>query len=172
MLKYQENPTQEDAVRLEQRFAELFETKTGYEALDERIAKSREKTAGLLAVLRHAEAPLHNNASELGIRARVRKRAASLGPRTAEGVRAWDTGMTLSKQLRNSAFSVNVYEYSKDRSSGANQVPSLAQILREKASQLRLRASWNSNLVYPNLETIQLIRSLYSLRNRYYLDNQ
>jgi hypothetical protein len=96
LLKYKENPTQEDAVRLEQRFDKLFGTKTGYEALDERIAKAHEKKAGLLAMLRHPEAPLHNNASELGARARVRKRrAVSLGPRTEEGVRAWDTGMTI-----------------------------------------------------------------------------
>jgi hypothetical protein len=43
----------------------LFGTKTGYEALDEKIAKTRENKAGLLAVLRHPEVPLHNNASEL-----------------------------------------------------------------------------------------------------------
>jgi Transposase IS66 family len=148
LLKYKENPTKEDAVRLEQRFDEVFETKTGYEALDERIAKTREKKAGLLAVLRHPEVPLHNNASELGARARVRKRAVSLGPRTAEGVRAWDTGMTIVETAKK--LGVSVYEYLKDRLSGAKQMPSLAEVIREKANQLRLGASWDSNSVSPN----------------------
>jgi Transposase IS66 family len=148
LLKYQEHPTKEEAARLEQRFDELFETKTGYEALDDRIAKTREKKAGLLAVLRHPEVPLHNNASELGARARVRKRAVSLGPRTEEGVRAWDTGMTIVETAKK--LGVSVYEYIKDRLSGAKQMPSLAEVIREKANQLRLGASWNSNPVSPN----------------------
>jgi len=77
LLKYKEHPTPEEAVRLGQRFDELCGTTTGYEALEERIEKTRENKAGLLAVLRHPEVPLHNNASELGARARVRKRAVS-----------------------------------------------------------------------------------------------
>ena len=148
LLKYKENPTKEEAVGLEQRFDELFGTKTGYEALDERIAKTHEKKAGLLAVLRHPEVPLHNKASELGARARVRKRAVSLGPRTEEGVRAWDTGMTIVETAKK--LGISVYEYIKDRLSGAKQMPSLAQIIREKANQLHLGASWNSNPVPPN----------------------
>jgi len=52
---------------------------TGYQALDERIAKTRSKKAALLLVLEHPEIPLHNNASELGARRRVRKRDVSLG---------------------------------------------------------------------------------------------
>jgi hypothetical protein len=109
LLKYQEHSTKEEAARLEQRFDEVFETKTGYEALDERIAKTHEKKTGLLAVLRHPEVPLHNNASELGARVRVRKRAVSLGPRTEEGVRAWDTGMTIVETAKK--LGVSVYEY-------------------------------------------------------------
>ncbi len=154
LLKYKENPTKEDAVRLEQRFGKLFGTKTGYEALDERIAKTREKKVDLLAVLRHPAVPLHNNASELGAQARVRKRAVSLGPRTAEGVRAWDTGMTIVETAKK--LGISVYEYFKDRLSGAKQMPSLAEVIRQKANQLRLGASWNSNPVSPKIvETIR-----------------
>jgi hypothetical protein len=107
-----------------------------------------------LAVLRHPEVPLHNNASELGARARVRKRAVSLGPRTEEGVRAWDTGMTIVETAKK--LGVSVYEYIKDRLSGAKQMPSLAQIIREKANQLRLGASWDSNSVSPNFRPVRL----------------
>jgi len=88
----------------------------------------------LLAVLRHPEVPLHNNAAELGARARVRKRDVSLGPRTAEGVHAWDTGMTLVETAKK--LGVSVYAYIKDRVSGAKQ--------------MRLGASWESESVSPN----------------------
>ena len=36
---------------------------------------------------------------------------------------------------------ISVYEYIKDRLSGAKQMPSLAQIIREKANQPHLGAS-------------------------------
>jgi hypothetical protein len=62
-----------------------------------------------------------NNASELGARAWVRKRAVSLGPRTEKGVRAWDTGMTIVETAKK--LGVSVYEYIKDRLSGASRCP-------------------------------------------------
>jgi len=148
LLGSKKNPTKEEAERLEQRFDELFATVTGYEALDERIKQSREKKPDLLAVLRHPEVPLHNNASELGARARVRKRGVSLGPRTEQGVRAWDTGMTIVETAKK--LGVSVYAYIKDRLSGTQQMPSLAEIIGERAKQLRLGASWDSDSASPN----------------------
>ena len=47
-------------------------------------------------MLDHPELPLHNNASELAVRRRVRKRDVSFGPRTREGARGWDTFHTLA----------------------------------------------------------------------------
>jgi hypothetical protein len=55
---------------------------------------------------------------------------------------------------------ISVYEYIKGRLSGAKQMPSLAQIIREKVNQLRLGASWNSNPVSQIFETIQTILCL------------
>ena len=72
-------------------------TVTGYNALDERIAKTHAKKGCLLMALAHPEIPLHNNPAELGARARVRKRDVSFGPRTREGAQAWDTFMTLAE---------------------------------------------------------------------------
>ena len=86
--------------RLDMTFDELFATQTGCEALDERIAKTRAKKQSLLLVLEYPELPLHNNASELGVRRRVRKRDVSFGPRTEAGKRAWDTFMTLAETTR------------------------------------------------------------------------
>jgi len=87
----------------------LFATQTGYEALDERIAKTRAKKTSLLLALKHPEIPLHNNASELGVRRRVRKRDVSFGPRTETGRHAWDTFMTLAETARK--LDVSFYAY-------------------------------------------------------------
>lgn len=148
LLKYQKEPCPEEAVGLEARFDELFSLRTGYDGLDERIGKTREKKKDLLAVLRHPEVPLHNNAAELGARARVRKRDVSLGPRTTDGVRAWDTGMTIVETAKK--LGVSVYAYIKDRISRVRQMPSLAEIIREKGQRLRLGASWEPEAVSPD----------------------
>jgi len=103
LLEYKKDPTLKDKMILEKKFDELFSTVTGYDALDERISKTKEKKSALLIALDHPEIPLHNNSSELGARTRVRKRDVSFGPRTADGVQAWDTFMTLAataKKLR------------------------------------------------------------------------
>jgi hypothetical protein len=88
LLAYRERPTPEEAARLDGEFETLFLTVTGYDALDERIAKTRTKKGCLLMALTHPEIPLHNNPAELGARARVRKRDVSFGPRTREGTTA------------------------------------------------------------------------------------
>lgn len=58
--------------------------------------------------------------------------------------------MTIVETAKNLGISVGVYEYIKDRPSGAKQMLSLSQIIREKANELRLEASWNSNPVSPD----------------------
>ncbi len=140
LLAYRQQPTMEEQARLEGRFDSLFARGTGYWALDERIRKTQAKKACLLMVLAHPEIPLHNNASELGARQRVRKRAISFGPRTAEGARAWDTFMSLAAISRK--LGVNFLHYLQDRIAGTNQIPSLATIIDERAKDLDLGASW------------------------------
>src|SRR6266850_1846896 len=143
LLAYREQPTPEEATRLTEEFATLFATVTGYQALDERIAKTRAKQRCLLMVLAHPEIPLHNNPAELGARARVRKRDVSFGPRTHEGARAWDTFMTLAETA--TKLGVSFYHYIHDRVSGLYQIPALADIIEERAKTLNLGASWNTS---------------------------
>ena len=119
----------------------MFSTCTGYDALDARIAKTREKKASLLMVLKHPEVPLHNNPAELEARQRVRKRDVSFGPRTQDGVKAWDTFMSLT--ATSAKLGVSFYQYIHDRISQANRVPSLATLIAARASELRLGASWS-----------------------------
>jgi Transposase IS66 family len=140
LLAYRQNPTPAERVRLEATFDSLFATRTGYVALDERIALTRAKKAQLLRVLDHPEIPLHNNAAELGARQRVRKRDISFGPRSAAGVKAWDTFMSLVATTRK--LGVDFYQYVHDRISETNQIPPLADLIAERATELDLGASW------------------------------
>jgi hypothetical protein len=147
LLAYQQQPTPEESARLETEFDRLFSTCTGFDALDARIAKTREKKKPLLMVLKHPEIPLHNNPAELDARQRVRKRDVSFGPRTQDGVRAWDTFMSLAATARK--LGISFYQYIHDRISKANQIPSLASLIEARASELALGASWSGAQLTP-----------------------
>jgi hypothetical protein len=142
LLAYQKNPTPEERARLEKEFDRLFSTRTGYDHLDARIAKTREKKAALLMVLKHPEIPLHNNPVELEARQRVRKRDVSFGPRTAEGVKAWDTFQSLAATTKK--LGISFHQYVHDRISKAYQVPSLASLIEARAQELKLGTSWST----------------------------
>jgi hypothetical protein len=141
LLAYQQQPTPEESARLETEFDRLFSTCTGFDALDARIAKTREKKKSLLMVLKHPEIPLHNNPAELDARQRVRKRDVSFGPRTQDGVKSWDTFMSLAATARK--LGISFHQYIHDRISKANQIPSLASLIEARASELALGASWS-----------------------------
>jgi hypothetical protein len=140
LLAYREKPTAEECKRLESDFDILFATKTGYDDLDQRIAKTRAKKTSLLQVLQHPELPLHNNASELAVRQRVRKRDVSFGPRTQLGLLAWDTFMTLADTARK--LGISFYAYIRDRVSGTNQIPPMSILVTKRALELNLGWSW------------------------------
>jgi len=127
LLTYKESPSQPELTRLEAAFDELFATQTAYDDLDEHITKTRAKKKSLLLVLQYPELPLHNNASELGVRRRVRKRDVSFGPRTEAGRRAWDTFMTLAETTRK--LGVSFYAYLHDRITGTHAILPLADLI-------------------------------------------
>ncbi|MCP4557310.1 MAG: transposase [Herbaspirillum sp.] len=142
LLAYRQQPTPQERARLDARFDALFSRTTGYAALDDRIAKTRVKKDSLLKVLTHPEIPLHNNPAELGARQRVRKRVISFGPRVTDGVKAWDTFMSLVATTRQ--LGVNFYDYIYDRITEAGHIPPLASIIAERAQELDLGASWSA----------------------------
>lgn len=143
LLAYQQHPSIEEYARLGNEFDNLFSTVTGYYALDQRIAKTRDKKSSLLLVLDHPEIPLHNNPAELGARTRVRKRVVSFGTRTEEGTKAWDTFMSLSATAKK--LGINFYSYLHDRISGAFNIPNLADVIAQRAQELHLTASWDTS---------------------------
>jgi hypothetical protein len=126
------SPDAEVAKLLEAEFDQLFSTITGYQQLDERIRKTKEKKKSLLMVLTMPEIPLHNNAAELAARVKVRKRDVSLQTVTDKGTKANDTFMTIVQTAKK--LSVSAYAYIYDRVSNKFEMPSLAQLIREKSS--------------------------------------
>jgi len=132
LCKYKRNPSREFANSLFAEFDILFSTKSGYEQLDERIAKSKAKKEELLTVLNHPELPLHNNRSENGARVEKRRSDVSLQTITKEGTKAKDTMMTIVETAKK--HSVSSYKYIYDRVSKTYKMPSLAELIRTKAT--------------------------------------
>jgi len=142
LKRYKETPEPVRATKLAQEFDTLFSTRTGYDQLDKRIAKSRAKRTELLLVLKYPDLPLHNNASELAARVQARSRDVSLHTMSKEGTKIKDTFMTISQTAKK--LGVRTYDYILDRVSGEYKLPSLAQLIREKS-----QCSKSSNVVMP-----------------------
>ncbi len=140
LLAYRDHPSPAEADTLRTAFDDLFGQTSGYQQLDERLARTCAKKDALLMVLDHPEILLHNNPAELGARQRVRKRDVSLQARTREGIRAWDTFQTLVGTA--SKLGVNVYQYFHDRIAHTDRLPRLATLIQEHAAALHLGASW------------------------------
>ncbi len=128
---YRQTSCMERAAGLSSEFDHLFETQTGYEALDQRIAATRRKKESLLTVLGHPEVPLHNNESELGERVAARRRDVSLHSVTPRGAQAMDTFTTIVQTAKKLA--VSGYAYLRDRISGQFLLPSLASLIRPRS---------------------------------------
>jgi hypothetical protein len=142
LLAYRQQPRAVERGHVAAAFDTLCARETGSARLDERSALTRGKKAHLLLVLTHPEIPLHNHPAELGARQRVRKRDVRFGPRTVEGVRAWDPCMTLAATARK--LGVSFYHSIHDRVSGRNRMLSLADLIAQEAQVLNLGASWTT----------------------------
>ncbi len=132
LFVYKQRPSAERAESLSAEFDILFSTRTGYDDLDERIAKSHAKKQELLTVLRHPELPLHNNRSENAARVQKRRQDVSLQTKTEEGTRAQDTMMSIVETCKK--LGVSAYHFIYDRVSRTFQLPSLAELIKAHAT--------------------------------------
>jgi hypothetical protein len=129
---YRAGPSEDRAAELRREFDELISTRTGYMALDDRIATTAGNKRDLLTVLSMPTVPLHNNASELLARVSARRRDVSLHSKSVRGARSMDIFTSIvqtCKKLR-----VSAYDYLRDRLQCQNQLPALAEMIGE-ASQ-------------------------------------
>src|SRR5216684_1908931 len=103
---------------------------------------SRRTALSNLGPLRGAAWPVAGRVSEaeLGARMRVRKRVVSYGPRSEQGVKAWDTMETLLATAKK--LGVNFFHYIRDRVSGAKKMMSLAELINHRARTVDLSPSW------------------------------
>lgn len=131
LLNYKKFPTTEDLLTLSNDFDIIFSKKTGYQDLDERIACTLEHKNKLLLVLKFPHIPLHNNPAEGGARIQARKRDISLQTKNSKGTKAKDTLMTVIETAKK--LGVNTYNYIYDRLSGKFTMPSLADLIRQRA---------------------------------------
>ena len=140
--EYKQYPSSESAERLSVEFDALFSTKTGYDDLDDRIAKTQLKKENLLTVLQHPEIPLHNNQSENGARVQKRREDVSLHTKTDEGTKAKDTMMTIVETCKK--LGVSAYKFIYDRISQQFEIPTLAALIKKCAKSKNMAASLKS----------------------------
>lgn len=125
LLMYQQSPSEDVALDLSNQFNCLFATKTGYEPLDSRIEKTRNKKDALLLILAYSFLPLHNNNSELGARVQARIRDVNLQTISSNGTESKDTFATIVQTAKK--MGVNIYKYIYDRVSKKYEMPSLEE---------------------------------------------
>lgn len=140
LLAYKASPSQPTAEKLKADFSQLFDTKSGYQQLDERKQLTLLKSSELLLVLEHPELPLHNNPAELAARTIVQRRNISYATQTLEGTRAWDTFMSLVATTRK--LGISFFAYLRDRISQLGNIPSLHSIIRHLSSLKSFGYSW------------------------------
>lgn len=140
LLTYRGKPTAAARQRLDQAFDRLVAAEKAPPFLAECIARTRKNKEKLLRVLEHPELPLHNNAAELAVRRRVRKRDISFGPVSRAGRQAWDTMQGLASTVEK--LGVSFWSYVEDRVHEAGQIPPLAELITQRARRARRPYSW------------------------------
>jgi len=127
---YRLNPDEATKLALEERFDELFTTKTGFVTLDQTLARIHKNKSELLLVLERPDIPLHNNLSENDIREYVKRRKISGSTRSDGGKRCRDTFTSLKKTCRK--LGIPFWKYLDDRIRKKYKIPPLAQVMKLK----------------------------------------
>lgn len=127
---YKEKPDPQTRIELEERFDQIFTTRTCYAMLNRAVDRIHKNKAELLHVLERPDIPLHNNSSERDIREYVKKRKISGSTRSDPGRRCRDTFASLKKTCRK--LGVGFWDYLEDRLSGADSIPWLPDLLKQR----------------------------------------
>jgi len=136
---YKKAPSFGVARKLDKEFDQLFSRKTGFDLLDQRIAKTKAKKRELLVVLKHPYVPLHNNESELAARKEVQYRDTSFQTRNERGTLAKDVFFTIIQTCKK--LGVNPYTYILDKITRKQLMTPLPQLMRERACPLQVTSN-------------------------------
>jgi len=112
---------------LRQEFETIFTQTTAYEALNKRLAQTYSRKEKLLGVLDFPKVPLHNNAAEIAVRRKARKRDISLHTMSVKGTIAQDAFMSVVETA--AKLGVNAFDYLLDRLTKKNQMTPLAHLI-------------------------------------------
>ena len=123
-------PNEKDRRWLENRFDSIFTEKTCFVSLNLALKRLHLNKSELLLVLERPDIPLHNNPSENDIREYVMRRKRSGSTRSDLGRRCRDTFSSLKKTCRK--LGISFWDYLNDRFSGANTIPQLSEIVRQR----------------------------------------
>ena len=110
-------------------FDQLFTQKTPYDNLNQQIQKTFSKKKQLLLVLEYPFLPLHNNAAELAVRQKVRKRDISMHTWSARGTKTQDAFMTVVQTAVK--LGVSAFDYIADRVSRRFNMTPLAVLVTQ-----------------------------------------
>ena len=127
LTQYKENPNENKRMYILKRFDLMFSTVTGFETLDERIAKTKKKKDELLLVLDYPNVPLHNNFAEIAVREGVIKRKISYGTRSELGRLAWENMLSIQDTCRK--LGISFYRYLNDIFSDSYSMLRLCDII-------------------------------------------
>ncbi len=129
---YKEDPTEEEKIRLQEKFDTIFTQQTDFQILNLALERLHRNKDELLLVLDRPEIPLHNNLSENDIREYVKKRKVSGGTRSDNGRQCRDTFISLKKTCRK--LGISFWQYLVDRLSGKNSILPLSQIIDQQSA--------------------------------------
>jgi len=129
---YKIQPSPEQKAELSARFKTIFTQKTRFATLNQTLKRIHRNRDELLRVLEHPDIPLHTNASETDIRDYVKKKKVSGGTRSDLGRQCRDTFISLKKTCRK--LDISFWQYLTDRLSLTGDIPSLPDLIRQRAS--------------------------------------
>lgn len=136
LKEYKRSPNLEKSPILEKRFDDIFTQKTCYKALNAVLERLNKNKNELLLVLQRPDVPLNTNGSETDIREYAKRRKISGSTRSDDGKRSRDTFTSLKKTCRK--LGVSFWAFLNDRSTQANKIPALAELIRIKAGEMVL----------------------------------
>jgi hypothetical protein len=124
------SPTQAEVLRAA--FDAIVGRTTCFPELNAALARMAGNKADLLRVLERPDLPLHNNTPERDFRDWATKRKISAGTRGELGKRCRDTFMSLKSTCKK--LGLRFCNYLQDRLLGAGKIPSLPELVRQKAA--------------------------------------
>jgi hypothetical protein len=127
---------EEKKALLSGQFDQIFTQKTPYDNLNQQIQKTFAKKEQLLLVLEYPFLPLHNNAAELAVRQKVRKRDISMHTWSEKGTKTQDAFMTIVQTAVK--LGVSAFDYIADRVSRRFNMTPLAELVTQAYSPVTL----------------------------------